>query len=65
MIFNKEGSDLFFNKWGIRIQNPIKKSLFKNMIYELTYKINKKRMAKKKLKLTESKLFYIVTIDVL
>jgi|SaaInlStandDraft_5_1057022.scaffolds.fasta_scaffold91087_2 hypothetical protein len=40
MIFNKEGSDLFFNKWGIRIQNPIKKSLFKNMIYELTYKIN-------------------------
>lgn len=50
-IFNKEGNDIFFKKWRVRIQNPPKRSILKMIIDESKYKIDKRRMVNKKVKL--------------
>jgi glycosyltransferase involved in cell wall biosynthesis len=52
-IFNKEGNELFSNKWGIRIQNPKKQSILKMAFDKFKYRVNKRRMVNKKFKLDQ------------
>ena len=49
MIYNRDGGELFYNKWGIRIQNPVRQNIVLELFREVKYRRNKRKMSKNKI----------------